>query len=158
MRKLTDRDLAKILGTTVSGYTVESVRIKRGPFTDADHYGIILGRNSKDQYVTWEFHLEEDDTISAYWGHYHMENRKAAVNDFNTRDLDGSVDTFMVTITETLKLTVEVEADSSEEAERIVSDKWRNSEYVLDADNFVEVGFEAVPVDGEPEQETSIGA
>ena len=54
---------------------------------------------------------------------------------------------FMVTITETLKLSVEVEADDRYEAERIVSDGWRNSAYILDADNFVDVAFEAVSVD-----------
>lgn len=48
-----------------------------------------------------------------------------------------------VTITETLKMTVEIEADSREEAEQIASDNWKNSEYVLDADNFSKVSYEA---------------
>jgi hypothetical protein len=51
-------------------------------------------------------------------------------------DID-STDNFKVTITETLKLTVAVEADNQQEAEQIVSDNWRKSEYLLDADNFV---------------------
>ena len=54
--------------------------------------------------------------------------------------------TFEVTITETLKLTVEVEARDQHEAEQIVSNNWRNSEYILDADNFVDVEFEAIAV------------
>ena len=54
---------------------------------------------------------------------------------------------FKVTITEKLKLTVEVEAESSDEAEQIVADDWRKSRYVLDADNFVSVDFEAVQAD-----------
>ena len=53
---------------------------------------------------------------------------------------------FEVTITETLKLVVEVEAENQHEAEQMVSDNWRNSEYILDADNFVGVKFEAIPV------------
>lgn len=53
---------------------------------------------------------------------------------------------FKVTITETLKLTVEVEANNLYEAEQIVSDNWRNSEYVLDANNFMGVEFEAIQV------------
>jgi len=51
---------------------------------------------------------------------------------------------FSVTITETLKITVEVDAENQEQAEQIVSDKWKNSEYILDADNFCGVEFTAV--------------
>ncbi len=47
-----------------------------------------------------------------------------------------------VTITETLRKTVTVEAESMEEAEQIVSDQWNNSEYILDADDFIDVSFE----------------
>lgn len=58
---------------------------------------------------------------------------------------------FRVTITETLKRTVEVEANDQQEAVQMVSDGWYNGEYiidnVLDADNTIDVGFEAVPVE-----------
>lgn len=50
---------------------------------------------------------------------------------------------FDVTITETLKLTVSVEASSKEEAEQTVSDQWHAGDHVLDADNFVDVEFES---------------
>ena len=53
---------------------------------------------------------------------------------------------FEVTITETLKMTVTVEAKNRDEAEQIVSDNWRNSDYILDADNFTGVEFDAAPV------------
>lgn len=56
---------------------------------------------------------------------------------------------FKVTITETLKRTVEVEADDLHEAEQIVSDGWHDSRYVLGADDFVDVDFEAEPVIGD---------
>lgn len=49
--------------------------------------------------------------------------------------------TYEVTITETLQKTVEVEANSREEAERQVEENWNNSEYILDADSFVGVDF-----------------
>lgn len=48
---------------------------------------------------------------------------------------------FEVTITETLKKTVTVEANSREEAEQLVSDRWHNSEYILDAEDFVGADF-----------------
>jgi hypothetical protein len=52
---------------------------------------------------------------------------------------------FSVVITETLKMTAEVEAASREEAEQMVSDNWRNADYILDAENFAGVEFEATP-------------
>lgn len=51
--------------------------------------------------------------------------------------------TYQVTITETLQKTVEVEANSREEAERQVEQRWNHSEYILDADSFVGVDFSA---------------
>lgn len=50
---------------------------------------------------------------------------------------------FDVTITETLKLTVSVDASSKEEAQQMVSDQWHAGDHILDADNFVEVEFES---------------
>ncbi len=50
---------------------------------------------------------------------------------------------FDVTITETLKLTVSVEASSKEEAQQMVSDQWHAGDHILDADNFVDVAFES---------------
>lgn len=79
MRRLTDNDLANIAGTVINDYHVENVRGKRGSCTDSDHYGIALGRNQQGHYVTWQFHLLEDETVSVYWGHYFMENRGAAI-------------------------------------------------------------------------------
>ncbi len=51
--------------------------------------------------------------------------------------------TYEVTITETLQKTVEIEANSREEAERLVEQRWNDSEYILDADSFVGVDFSA---------------
>ena len=50
---------------------------------------------------------------------------------------------YKVRITETLVMTVDVEAHSRDEAEQIASDNWHNSDYILDAGNFVGVEFEA---------------
>ena len=50
---------------------------------------------------------------------------------------------YEVDITETLKTKVFVEADSSEEAEEIVSDGWCKSEYILTAEDFIGVSFKA---------------
>lgn len=49
---------------------------------------------------------------------------------------------FDVTITETLKRTVTVEAENKEEAKQLVTDSWHRGEYILDAENFVDVDFD----------------
>ena len=46
-----------------------------------------------------------------------------------------------ITIRETLEMTVTVEAESREEARQIVAYRWKNSEYILDADSFKDVEF-----------------
>lgn len=50
---------------------------------------------------------------------------------------------YKVLITETLKMLVTVEANSKFEAEQMVSDNWKNGEYILDSDNFSDVDFSA---------------
>lgn len=53
---------------------------------------------------------------------------------------------YEVEITETLRRTVTVEARDYDEAIDKVREAWRRSEYVLDADDFLEAGFEIVGV------------
>ena len=50
---------------------------------------------------------------------------------------------YKVTITETLKKDVIVEAESEIEAVQAVNDAWYDGEYILDADNFKGVDFSA---------------
>ena len=50
---------------------------------------------------------------------------------------------YYVTITETLRMKLDVEAESMEEAIEKVKDGWRSGEYILDADHFEDVDFEA---------------
>ena len=50
---------------------------------------------------------------------------------------------FQVVITEILQKVVVVFADSKEEAERTAELGWKNSDYVLEADDFKQVTFEA---------------
>lgn len=50
---------------------------------------------------------------------------------------------FQVVITEVLQKTVTVSADSKEEAKRIAETGWKNADYLLDADDFKQVTFEA---------------
>jgi hypothetical protein len=83
MRKLTEQDITAIIGTSANGYIIERAKIKFGKFSDSDHYGYVLGRNEKGMYVTWQFHLINEEP-SFYWGHY-TEDGNTALRDFNTR-------------------------------------------------------------------------
>ena len=53
---------------------------------------------------------------------------------------------YKVEITETLRRTVNIEAHDYDEALCKVREAWRRSEIVLDADDFMEAGFEIVGV------------
>ena len=53
---------------------------------------------------------------------------------------------YEVEITETLRRTVTVEARDYDDAISKVREAWRQSEYVLDADDFLEAGFEIIGV------------
>ncbi len=46
-----------------------------------------------------------------------------------------------VTITETLKMTVTVEAENLTEAEEIAEEKWSNGDYILGAEEFTGASF-----------------
>lgn len=46
-----------------------------------------------------------------------------------------------------------MEADSAVEAEVLVADKWRNGEYILDAEDFTDVDFETSEVRKKDERE-----
>ena len=86
MRKLTGQDIANLMGTSINGNHVCGARIKHGDCTDSDHYGIILAKSKSERYITWQLHLNEDETPDVYWGHYFEENREAAIHDFYWRD------------------------------------------------------------------------
>ena len=85
IRKLTEQDIATVIGTTYKGYVIENARIKSGKFTDSDHYGILLGKSASGDYVTWQFHIEDEEQ-SIYWGHYYAEHRDDAIQDFHKRE------------------------------------------------------------------------
>jgi len=51
---------------------------------------------------------------------------------------------YEVRIRETLEKTVTVEATSRSHAQLIAEKNWKNSDYILDADNFKKVTFQAL--------------
>lgn len=53
--------------------------------------------------------------------------------------------TYQIEVTETLQKVVEIDAESMEEAISLVRKEWKKGDILLDADDFVGVGF--MPVD-----------
>lgn len=51
---------------------------------------------------------------------------------------------YHIEVTETLQRVVEVEAETAQEAERLVRDKYRDESIVLGAEDCIEVGFATV--------------
>lgn len=65
----------------------------------------------------------------------------SVMDDLISLEEDGMAKKYKVTITETLKRVVEVEAKDEMDAIQQVSDGWRDSKYILNADDFVDVDF-----------------
>jgi hypothetical protein len=86
MRKLTDKDIANILGKNNGGYTVVKAKIKENKeFCDSDNYGIVFGENEKGLFVIWQFHLDENEEPSYYWGYY-TECENSAHENYDSRN------------------------------------------------------------------------
>jgi len=90
MRKITQEDLTRIIGTSCAGYTIEQARVKAGSYSDSDHYGIAYGVredviDSPTPYATWEFNFRDGDVPDFYWGRYH-EDKNSALRDYEVRD------------------------------------------------------------------------
>ncbi|MFT9057455.1 MAG: DpnD/PcfM family protein [Ethanoligenens sp.] len=52
---------------------------------------------------------------------------------------------YQVEIKETLAMTVTVEAQNAAQAQDVVERRWKDSEFILDADNFKGVTFRTMP-------------
>jgi len=51
------------------------------------------------------------------------------------------MNSYPVTITETLQCTIEIEAESREEAAALAEAQWNSGDHILDADHFKGVNF-----------------
>jgi hypothetical protein len=80
-----------------------------------------------------------------------MEDGDVAVHDYNMRDLDKKP--YTVRITETLELSMDIEARNAEEAEGIVRSEYKNGTHILRADHFTDVDFNVLERRGVAESE-----
>lgn len=54
---------------------------------------------------------------------------------------------YKVLVTETFQKLVSIEAESAEDARQRAEDAWRNTEYLLDIDDFKDVDFHVVEME-----------
>jgi len=78
MRRITEKDLADIIGTVNAGYTIVRAKTKSD-----DRYGTIFGENG-DRYAVWEFNFRDGETPNIYWGFY-TGNEKTALENYEAR-------------------------------------------------------------------------
>ena len=87
MRKIQEDDIYRsIIGAMNAGYEIIDGKVNTGTFTDSDSYGTVLAKNSRGEYVTWQFHFLDDDVPTFYWGHYFGDYEAAFIN-FKKRGL-----------------------------------------------------------------------
>ena len=95
-----------------------------------------------EQYIDGEYSNDMYSTICGVKGCNNKNAFDCYINIKDCQFLDnGKV--YAVKITETLEKVVYIEADSRIEAEAVAEENWNNSEYILDAENFVCARFEA---------------
>ncbi len=58
----------------------------------------------------------------------------------------GITKKFAVAITETLQLSIAVNAENQQQAKEIIAQRWKNGAYVLNADHFIGVEFDVLPI------------
>jgi hypothetical protein len=80
MKLLNEQDLADILGTNHEGYIVKMARAVR----NEAYYGIVFAERDSGEYVTWQFHIDNENGVMFYWGHYAV-NEEKALKDFEVR-------------------------------------------------------------------------
>jgi len=106
-----------------------------------DTYSSIYGETARQAF---EEFMENRDKAGILEGQQNsLAEKIAEAESVKVSEEKASSNLFDVTITETLKMTVQVEAEDLLEAEQMVSANWHKQEYILDADNFTGVEFEA---------------
>lgn len=71
---------SQIIGTKNAGCRILDAR----PMCGRPARGIALARSPADSYITWQWHLVDDQPFY-YWGHYFGADRCKATNDFEKR-------------------------------------------------------------------------
>lgn len=86
----------------------------------------------------------DDDGVDFCAEHWIPLYKARGLQSHDEIEVESGYGIYRVKITETLSMTVEVEADGKREAEQQVNDNWNDDEYLIDSEHFAGVTFKAV--------------
>jgi hypothetical protein len=138
-RWLEQNGIAKMTGLTKqSGYCTYPLAVFTDEFVRDNDKFLIADYHRQFDFAA---NRREDTDAVCFGGDTATERQYAESFGIATPEHTRKKRTYKVTITETLKRTVKVKANSEDEAHQMVEDGWKNEVHVLDADDFKEVHF-----------------
>lgn len=132
-------DLTFAVNAAIKVWTSDSMR------TDLDYINAPYYKNGDVVDIGIAISKNEDyDKLAEYFLEEYEELKDLEIRDDGLIISSKSLKTFYISVTETLKKTVEVHATDEYEAIQKVSDAYHDDLFVLDSDDFVDVDFDDV--------------
>ena len=135
-------DLDYAVNVALKVWTSDSMR------TDLDYINAPYYENSDVVDTAVSISKNEDyDKLAEYFLEEYEKLKDLEIRDDGLIISSKSLKTFYISVTETLKKTVEVRAEDKYEAIQKVSDAYHDEQIVLDSDDYVDVDFDDVTDD-----------
>lgn len=135
-------DLTFAINAAIKVWTSDSMR------TDLDYINVPYYENGDVVDTTVSISEDEDyDKLAEYFLEEYERLKDLEIRDDGLIISSKPLKTFYISVTETLKKTVEVRAEDKYEAIQKVSDAYHDEQIVLDSDDYVDVDFDDVTDD-----------
>lgn len=135
-------DLTFAINAAIKVWTSDSMR------TDLDYINAPYYKNGDVVDIAVSISEDEDfDKLAEYFLEEYERLKDLEIRDDGLIISPKSLKTFYISVTETLKKTVEVHAEDKYEAIQKVSDAYHDEQIVLDSDDYVDVDFDDVTDD-----------
>lgn len=135
-------DLTFAINAAIKVWTSDDMR------TDLDYINAPYYKNGDVVDIAVSISKDEDfDKLAEYFLEEYERLKDLEIRDDGLIISSKPLKTFYISVTETLKKTVEVHAEDKYEAIQKVSDAYHDEQVVLDSDDFVDVDFDDVTDD-----------
>ena len=135
-------DLTFAINAAIKVWTSDDMR------TDLDYINAPYYKNGDVVDIAVSISEDEDfDKLAEYFLEEYERLKDLEIRDDGLIISSKSLKTFYISVTETLKKTVEVHAEDKYEAIQKVSDAYHDEQIVLDSDDYVDVDFDDVTDD-----------
>ena len=135
-------DLTFAINAAIKVWTSDDMR------TDLDYINAPYYENGDVVDIAVSISEDEDfDKLAEYFLEEYERLKDLEIRDDGLIISSKSLKTFYISVTETLKKTVEVHAEDKYEAIQKVSDAYHDEQIVLDSDDYVDVDFDDVTDD-----------